>query len=134
MIALAARAAAGLLLLAAAVVAPYSFAAAGDLNGMAIALAAGVPLAAMAIAAAIIEHDKWAAERLALRAWSRLEHPANARPHPLAAPVAAPVANPLVDPVDAHAAQVIALHRIGRHDPEALAAPTRALPAVRAAS
>lgn len=141
MIELILRGVVALTFLLAAVLLPLMVGLTGDPELAAAITAVGTPLAALLLAGTMTEYGRVRAERDALRRWSRLEHPANAparRPlveelQPAGPGRAAAIAraeDPLVDPVDEHAADVVALFRIGRHDPEALAAPTAALPVV----
>lgn len=133
MIELTLRSVVALLFLLAATLLPLMIGLTGDPELAAVATAVGTPLAALLLAGAMVEHHRWRADRLALRNWSRLEHPARARRHPLAAPVATAAANPLVDPVDEHARPALALVRplrIGLHDADGRAAATTALKVV----
>lgn len=65
--------------LLAATLLPLMFALTGEPVLAATVVAVLVPLAALLLAGAMVETHRWRAERLALRQWSELEHPARNR-------------------------------------------------------
>lgn len=73
------RAVVAALFLLAATLLPLMLTLTGDTTTGAAATAVLVPVAALLLAGAAGEYQRWRANRAAMRVWSRREHPANAR-------------------------------------------------------
>jgi hypothetical protein len=73
------RAVVAALFLLAATLLPLMLTLTGDPTTAAAATAILVPLAALLLAGVAAEYQRWRGLRVAMRAWSRREHPANAR-------------------------------------------------------